>query len=235
MTGSRSLRRLTIIRLSLVPLVSSLVIVVAASSLPASASVSATSHETPWQSEAGVTVLCSPNANYACTDGSYSAWVTHPSGWAWTEYGAGIASANSYGPHNCTLYVAYRLQEGGLAYPGWHNNASNWAADAQAARIVVNQTPAVGTVAQWNNPSTNGHVAFVEQVTSTYIVVTADNYQPSSATFMPGGYTDSYQIALTSSAMPDNFIHFATPPNEPALSAGLKSSAELRTRSPRPR
>ena len=27
---------------------------------------------------------------------------------------------------------------------------------------------------------------------------------------MPGGYTDSYEISLTSPAMPDNFIHFST-------------------------
>jgi surface antigen len=182
---------------------------VATASLPASASVATTTHETPWQSEVGVTVLCAPSASYSCTDDGYSTWAADPSGWAWTDYGNGIASENSYGPHNCTLYVAYRLQQSGLANPGWHNNADNWATDAAAAGLAVNQTPAVGAVAQWNNPSTGGHVAIVEQVTSSYIVVTADNYQPSTATFMPGGYTDSYEIALTSPAMPDNFIHFA--------------------------
>jgi surface antigen len=181
--------------------------------------VATTTHETPWSGEVGVTVLCAPSPSYACTDDGYSTWVTDPSGWAWTEYGNGIASENSYGPHNCTLYVAYRLQESGLAYPGWHDNADNWATDAAATGTTVNQTPAVGAVAQWNNPSTGGHVAFVEQVTSSYIVVTADNYQPSAATYMPGGYTDGYEIALTSPAMPDNFIHFAnavTPPTAPA-------------------
>jgi surface antigen len=188
----------------------------AATSLPASASVATTTHETPWQSEVGVAVLCAPSASYSCTDDGYSTWAADPSGWAWTDYGNGIASENSFGPHNCTLYVAYRLQQSGLAYPGWHGNADNWAIDAANAGLAVNQTPAVGAVAQWNNPSTGGHVAIVEQVTSSYIVVTADNYQPSTATFMPGGYTDSYEIALTSPAMPDNFIHFAnvfTAPN----------------------
>jgi surface antigen len=176
----------------------------------ASASAATTTHETPWAGEVGVTALCAPNASYACTDDGYNTWTASPSGWAWTEYGNGIASQNSYGPHNCTLYVAYRLQESGLAYPGWHDNADNWATDAASAGAVVNNTPSLGAVAQWNSPSTSGHVAFVEQVTSTFIVVTADNYQSSSAAYMPGGYTDSYEIALTSPAMPDNFIHFAS-------------------------
>lgn len=198
---------------------SSFVLLAATTSLAASASAAITTHETPWAGEVGVTVLCAPSPSYACTDDTYSTWAASPSGWAWTEYGNGIASENSYGPHNCTLYVADRLQESGLAYPGWHDNADNWATDAATAGTAVNQLPAIGAVAQWNNPSTGGHVAFVEGVTSSYIVVTADNYQPSTATFMPGGYTDSYEIALTSPAMPDNFIHFVnvvTTPSAPS-------------------
>lgn len=179
--------------------------------------MAATSHETPWQGEVGVTVLCAPSPSYACTGDDYSTWVADPSGWAWTDYGNGIASENSFGPHNCTLYVAYRLEESGLAYPGWHGNADDWATDAAAAGATVNLTPSVGAVAQWNNPSTGGHVAYVEQVTSSYIVVTADNYQPSTATFMPGGYTDSYEIALTSPAMPDNFIHLGNSVTTPTV------------------
>ncbi|HWD97190.1 MAG TPA: CHAP domain-containing protein, partial [Acidimicrobiales bacterium] len=203
----RSSRWLGVFLLSTLTVSSSVVLLATTSS--ASVTVATSTHETPWQSEVGVTVLCAPNASYACTGEAYNSWAAAPSGWAWTEYGKGIASENSYGPHNCTLYVAYRLQQSGLVYPGWHNNADDWAIDAAAAGDSVNQTPAVGSVAQWNNPSTGGHVAIVEQVTSTYIVVTADNYQPSTATFMPGGYTDSYEIALTSPAMPDNFIHFS--------------------------
>lgn len=213
-TSSKWLRAFSLCAL----LFSSSIALVTATSLPASASVATTTHETPWAGEVGVTVLCAPNASYACTDDGYSTWATDPSGWAWTEYGNGIASENTFGPHNCTLYVAYRLQLSGLAYPGWHDNSDNWAIDAAAAGTLVNQTPAVGAVAQWNNPSTGGHVAYVEDVTSSYIVVTADNYQTSTATYMPGGYTDSYEISLTSPAMPDNFIHFsdtALPPTPP--------------------
>ena len=148
-----------------------------------------TTRETPWAGEVGVTVLCAPSPSYACIDDGYSTWTADPSGWAWSEYGDGIASENSYGPHNCTLYVAYRLQQAGLAYPGWHDNADNWATDAAAAGTLVNQTPAVGAVAQWNNPSTGGHVAIVEQVTSTSLwsrpITTRCRRQPTCRVDIP--------------------------------------------------
>ena len=43
------------------------------------------------------------------------------------------------------------------------------------------------------------HVAYVEAVTSTYIVTTADNYSDD---------TDRLKIMHNSTYMPDNFIHF---------------------------
>ena len=176
--------------------------------------VASTDHPTAWSNEAGVTVLCAPTLGYSCTTGGYASWLSSPGGWAWKYYGP-WGSTNSYGYHNCTTYAAFRLMENGLPYPGWSDNAGpvtgqglGWAADAAAHGDVVNQTPAVGAIAQWNSPSTGGHVAYVEQVTSSYIIVTADNYEPSSASYLPGGWTDSYEISLNSPAMPDNFIHF---------------------------
>jgi len=165
--------------------------------------VASTQDETPWRGEAGVTVLCAPTPGYSCTDGGYSSWLASPHGWPWSWYGGNWPSYNSYGPHNCTLYVAFRLQQDGKS-AAWYDNANKWASDAAAHGTTVNQSPSVGSVAQWNR----NHVAYVEQVTSTYIVVTADNYQASSASYMPGGWTDSYEISLNSPAMPDNFIHF---------------------------
>jgi surface antigen len=173
-----------------------------------SSSVASTDHATPWSNEAGVTVLCSPTPSYSCTDGGYASWLSSPSGWAWSNYGGSWPSYDSYGPHNCTLYAAYRLQSSGVGSPGWSANADDWASDAASHGLLVNQTPSVGAIAQWNSPSTGGHVAYVEQVTSSYIIVTADNYESSSATYMPGGWTDSYKISLGSPAIPDNFIHF---------------------------
>ncbi len=77
----------------------------------------------------------------------------------------------------------------------------------------MNQTPSVGSVAQWNN----GHVAYVDAVTAHYIVITSDNYQPYGVSTMPGGFTDSFNISRASPAMPDNFIHFSLPVTALAL------------------
>jgi surface antigen len=175
----------------------------------ASANVSESFHELPWTGEAGVSqsaTCASISPGYACTVGGYAAWLTHPSGWAWGDYGGSYPSHNAYGPHNCTLYVAYLLQESGITL-SWSANASYWASAAASNGAVVNQTPAVGSVAQWNS----GHIAFVDAVTAHYILITSDNFQPYGVGEMPGGFSDSFDIARNSPAMPDNFIHIATP------------------------
>ena len=213
--GTRNLSRFVV--LALVITLAIAITSVTVQSRSASASVATTNHGTPWSGEAGVTVLCSPTASYACVDSAYATWVKNPTGWAATlYYGTGCPSSascypsfNSYGPHNCTLYAAFELQKNGLASPGWSDNADNWATRAANHGVTVNQTPGVGSVAQWNSPSTDGHVAYVYNVTSSYIDITADNFYDGSSSSVPaGGWTDSYQIALNSPAMPDNFIHF---------------------------
>jgi surface antigen len=175
----------------------------------ASATVGESFHELPWTGEAGVSQssrCASVTPGYDCTIGGYAAWLTHPSGWAWNDYGGSYPSHNAYGPHNCTLYVAYLLQEGGIAL-SWSANASDWAIEAATNGAVVNQTPTAGSVAQWNSD----HIAFVDAVAARYIVITSDNFQPYDVGTMPGGFTDSFDIARNSPAMPDNFIHFASP------------------------
>jgi surface antigen len=175
----------------------------------AGANVSDSFHELPWTGEVGVsqsTRCASISPGYACTIGGYAAWLAHPSGWAWNDYGGSYPSYNAYGPHNCTLYVAYLLQESGVSL-SWSANASNWASEAESNEAIVNSTPAVGSVAQWNS----GHIAFVDAVTAQYILITADNFQPYGVGTMPGGFSDSFDIARTSPAMPDNFIHFTSP------------------------
>jgi surface antigen len=175
----------------------------------AGATASQSFHELPWTGEAGVfqSPRCaSISPGYACTIGGYSAWLSHPSGWAWSDYGGSYPSRNRFGPHNCTLYVAYRLQVTGITL-SWSANAFSWASEAVSNGAVANSIPAVGSVAQWNT----GHVAFVDAVTARYIVITSDNYQPHGVATMPGGFSDSFDIARNSPAMPDNFIHFATP------------------------
>ena len=98
------------------------------------------------------------------------------------------------------------MQESGITL-SWSANAFDWASTAASNGAVVNQTPAVGSVAQWNSD----HIAFVDAVTPNFIVITSDNFQPYGAGTMPGGFTDSFDISRHSPAMPDNFIHFATP------------------------
>lgn len=174
----------------------------------ADANVSATYHEMPWTGEVGVSQssrCATISPSYACTVGGYAAWLTKPSGWAWSFYGGAYPSHNAYGPHNCTLYVAYRLQERGITL-SWSSNAFDWASAAASNGATVNQTPSVGSVAQWNT----GHIAYVDAVTSRYILITSDNYQPGAGT-MPGGFTDSFIISRDSPAMPDNFVHFRAP------------------------
>jgi surface antigen len=176
----------------------------------AGATVSESSHELPWTGEVGVVQsprCASISPAYACTIGGYAAWLTHPSGWAWSDYGGSYPSHNAYGPHNCTLYVAYLLQESGITL-SWSANATGWASEAASNGAVVNQVPTAGSVAQWNS----GHIAFVDAVTARYVLITSDNFQPYDAGTMPGGFTDSFEIARNSPAMPDNFVHFAMPP-----------------------
>ena len=160
---------------------------------PAGASVAGSSHKLPGKGVSGVTQLCGPSASYSCDTGGYSGQSTS---WWGSYYGAGQASRNSYGYHNCTLYAAYRIAQNGAPNPGWHANASGWATEAASHGTLVNQTPAVEAVAQWNA----NHVAYVEAVTSSYIEVTDDNYKLNT--------TDRFRIATGSAAWPDNFIHF---------------------------
>ncbi|MDT3438820.1 MULTISPECIES: CHAP domain-containing protein [unclassified Pseudofrankia] len=152
----------------------------------------------PVKGVPGVTQLCGPAADYSCTAGGYAGKST---GWPGERYGAGAASSNAYGYHNCTLYVAYRLAQNGFPDPGWHTNANLWAVQAASAGTSVNQTPSVGSVAQWNG-GLNGHVAYVEVVTASYIEVTEDVYQDN--------WTGRVRIQTGTAAWPDNFIHFGS-------------------------
>jgi hypothetical protein len=90
----------------------------------------------------------------------------------------------------------------GVPFPGWtlgdgRGNANKW--DTLAHPALVNQTPAVGSIAQWNG-GRFGHVGYVEAVTPTYIDVSSDNADVN--------YTIRHRIMRSSAYMPDNFIHY---------------------------
>jgi YVTN family beta-propeller protein len=166
-----------------------------------------------------VTVLCQQTISYACTNGGYDTTSAENSGWPWTYYGGSNASRNSNGNyHNCTLYSAYRLEQNGYGNPGWSANATDWATEAFDHGVKVNQTPAVGSIAQWNGVTgdPDGHVAYVESVSASgNIDITEDNYYVDSGSPLNGGYTASYEIKAGSSDYPDNFIHFDDTPPPP--------------------
>ncbi|MGH3252026.1 MAG: CHAP domain-containing protein [Trebonia sp.] len=177
-----------------------------------------------------MTVLCTNPTGFTCAGAGYNGTSSQIGGNGWTT--AQYWKFGSAGPngtlHNCTTYAAYRLQRNGYAYPGWTSNANLWAANAQSHGVAVNQTPAVGSIAQWN--SGTGHVAYVEAVTATYIITTSDSYQIPKGTAYG---TDRLQIARNSAYMPDNFIHFkdapAVPQALPALPASPKVAATTAT------
>jgi len=92
----------------------------------------------------------------------------------------------SMGPgHNCTNYVAYRIQRnGGPAIRPWVNNgnAEFWKRGAKTLRAIrlgvrIDRTPAVGSVAWYSNKRyPHGHVMYVEKVVGATIYVSEDNW-----------------------------------------------------------
>ncbi|MFD0535265.1 CHAP domain-containing protein [Actinomadura luteofluorescens] len=104
-----------------------------------------------------------------CQSGNYSCLAA-------TGY-AGQSVWGSWGPgHNCVSYAAYRLSANGASkpWPGAIGNAFEWDEKARAAGVVVDTTPVIGSIAQWDGAF--GHVAYVEVVTSTYIEISEDSY-----------------------------------------------------------
>jgi surface antigen len=119
------------------------------------------------------------------------------------------------GGHNCTNYVAWRLQHDGVGRPAGTptslGNAMDWKANAAKLGVPVNTTPTVGAVAWWDadqgylpgwKASDVGHVAYVKQVkSSTDIVIVEDNY--------PNGPLDVREVWAGDTIWPGAFIHFS--------------------------
>jgi surface antigen len=105
--------------------------------------------------------------------------------------------------HNCTNYVGYRLiQAGASSTRPWvgNGNAEAWG-DYNAD--MSDQVPTVGSVAWWDSNRDGakalGHVAIVEKVTDTKIVISEDNW---------GGDFYWKTVKRGSSTWPTGFIHF---------------------------
>jgi surface antigen len=125
----------------------------------------------------------------------------------------------------CTNYAAWvESSVYGVSTPNYVlGDANNWATAAKQHGVTVNDTPTVGSVAQWyaNDPDigSDGHVAIVEEVgpNDSYIVISQDNWSSDGP--------DKYGWALISAdapnqgePWPDNFIHFHTTKAPPTLS-----------------
>lgn len=140
-----------------------------------------------------------------CTSDSYSMCVDA----GYTDHGYSAHSTSSYWTmypgHNCTNYAAYVEQQLG-APPSLTTNlgdADTWDNNAPANGATVNQSPTVGSVAQWEDgplAPIGGHVAIVEAVTSTSITISEDNYDVGPFTWRV--------ISTGSSGWPNHFIHF---------------------------
>jgi surface antigen len=119
---------------------------------------------------------------------------------------------------DCTNYVAFvesTVYGVPAPKPALPAPAASWAKSAQEDGYPVNQTPTVGSVAQWSADDNNdvigdkGHVAIVEQVgpNDSYIVISQDNWNTDTDYY---GWAKILNEPDTPGAepWPDRFIHF---------------------------
>jgi len=164
-------------------------------------------------------------AGYAgCTQGQFS---THG-----YQNASGQSFWEMYAGNNCTNYVAYvESSTYEVPTPGYDlGDGGQWAAAASEHGVVVNHTPTVGAVAEWDGGASgmpeSGHVAVVEEVgpADSYIVISQQHM------IGPDGY-DWVRIKRNSAEnqwedWPSNFIHFSIPATAPGEIA-LNSSKVL--------
>jgi surface antigen len=137
----------------------------------------------------------------------------------YTGHDYGQHSSTSYwrmsAGNECTNYVAFVESTVYRATTPSYllGNAGQWAASARAHHVVVNRTPAVGAVAEWDGGSYGigplGHVAVVERVgpRDSYIVISQQNISSD---------TDHYDWTRIRAGFPasqwqewpSSFIHF---------------------------
>lgn len=109
----------------------------------------------------------------------------------------------------CTSFVAWRMNRdaGSTSSPyyfsdymesGHWGDAYNWAANATTLGFIVDTTPEVGAIAQWNATEvpTLGHVAYVEQVNGD-----------GSVNVSEYNYSSAYNYDTRNSIRPPRFIH----------------------------
>ena len=117
--------------------------------------------------------------------------------------------------NECTNYAAFvESTVYGVATPDYSlGNGGDWATSAAKHGVIVNTTPIVGSVAEWNDHDykmgSDGHVAIVEQVgpDDSYIVVSQQNIISDTNSY-DWEKIDAGAPAKEWEPWPDNFIHF---------------------------
>jgi len=109
--------------------------------------------------------------------------------------------------HNCTNYVAWRLISAGVEKPATQpGNAADWAANAVIDGYAVDDSPSVGSVAQWDSLAggygLKGHVAYVEQVNDDGTILVSEDYWRDGQQLGPL----TYRIVVAASV--SHYIHY---------------------------
>lgn len=141
----------------------------------------------------------------------------------------GTSYWSMYAGNNCTNYVAYvETTVYGVAAPAYRlGDAGEWPVTAPEHGAVVNHTPTIGSVAEWDGGSPGipspGHVAVVEEVgpDASYIVISQQNV--SDVDDYDWTRINASGIGNLWEQWPSHFIHF------PDDQGALKSSASSPT------
>jgi surface antigen len=136
---------------------------------------------------------------YSCGGGGYRGYDQ------WGFYTAGSPGVG--GNHNCTSYAAYRASTNGSRRPSGNlGHAGQWADNARKFGFKVDNSPAVGAIAQFVY-GVYGHVAYVESINSDgSLTLSQDNYDVRGN--MREGWTEITKV-YRNSGWPNNFIHFS--------------------------
>jgi surface antigen len=133
---------------------------------------------------------------------AYASNDDYPSQW---KNAAMDSMFDSWGEYNreCTSFVAWRLSsKNGYSMP-FHDNAMNWAADAKTRGIMVDSSPALGSVAYKGN-----HVAWVESVSTDKTKVTLEEYNEVDSNSNGVYGDDGTYSERTVAANMYQYIHF---------------------------
>lgn len=148
----------------------------------------------------GAPVATAPQASAldTCHSTDYSCLAR----WGYGPYVGGYPDTYYFaGHHNCTRYVAHRLNRAGVGDPGNWGDGGQWGASARARGYQVDNTPRPGSIG-YASFGEHGHVAVVEQVSGDRVLVSEDN--ASGYNHDPSGYT---RIAWYSKSWFSGYIH----------------------------